>query len=103
MFASLGLDIDSHVLCSWEAILIELDRKPFSDLARIVQSLEDDRIWTLAEWVGEEFAPKAPDGTWYPHYHKLLYDLTDEAVRACSPFTRYESFPVIALTHAVHQ
>ena len=67
--------------------MVVMDSKPFPDLARLVQKLNDDRVWVYAEWVGNTFSPKI-NGSWVYGYHKLLYDLTDEAVRACSPKTR---------------
>jgi len=64
-----------------------MDSKPFHGLAEILHQLHDDRIWVYAEWIGQQFAPKI-DGVWIANYHQLLYDLTDEAIRACSPQTR---------------
>ena len=76
-------------LCSWEAVIVVMDSKPFHDLAAILNRLQDHRIWVFAEWIGPQFAPKA-EGVWLPNYHQVLYDLTDEAIRACSPHTRPE-------------
>jgi hypothetical protein len=39
--------------------------------------------------VGSEFAPKQPNGAWAPHYHGLLYNLTDDAIQVCPPETRW--------------
>lgn len=64
-----------------------LDQKPFRDLAKIVDSFKDDRIWVYAEWIGKQYACKE-DGVWLAGYHGILYDLTDEAIRACSQDTR---------------
>ena len=79
--------IDNRVLYRWEAILVVMDSKPFMELAQILQDLNDDRIWVFAEWIGSNFSPRLK-GEWAPNYHGLLYDLTDEAVFACSPNTR---------------
>ena len=65
-----------------------LDRKPFQELAGLVAGFKDDRIWVYAEWIGHEYASKI-DGVWVSGYHGLLYDLTDEAIKACSSNTRY--------------
>lgn len=49
-----GVCAPSHVICpvcSWEAVLVVLDSEPFRDLHRILQDLNDDRIWVFAEWV----------------------------------------------------
>ena len=35
----------------WEALLVVMDNKPFSDLHEILQEVADDRIWVFAEWV----------------------------------------------------
>lgn len=72
---------------SWEAVVIVLDRKPFEELAQIIDSFKDDRIWAYAEWIGQQYASKE-DGVWLAGYHGILYDLTDEAIRACSSETR---------------
>jgi hypothetical protein len=37
--------------CSWEAVLLVLDSRPFEDLHHIVEDFQDDRIWVFAEWV----------------------------------------------------
>ena len=37
--------------CSWEAVLVVMDSEPFRDMYRILQDLDDDRIWVFAEWV----------------------------------------------------
>ncbi|KAK9813768.1 hypothetical protein WJX73_008320 [Symbiochloris irregularis] len=72
----------------WEAVLLVLDGKPFDDLAHTVQDFEDDRIWTFAEWIGLQFAPHAEEG-WAHGYHHQLYNLTDEAIRACPASTQW--------------
>lgn len=65
-----------------------LDSQPFSDLPHILQSLDDDRVWVFAEWVGPEFAARV-GSQWVPTYHSMLYNLTDEAVRACPRSTKW--------------
>lgn len=72
----------------WEAVLIVLDSQPFPDLAHILQSLDDDRVWVFAEWIGPEFAARS-GSQWVPTYHSMLYNLTDEAVRACPRSTKW--------------
>jgi len=39
------------VCCSWEAVLLVLDARPFEDLHHIVEEFQDERIWVFAEWV----------------------------------------------------
>ncbi|KAK9840401.1 hypothetical protein WJX74_009271 [Apatococcus lobatus] len=72
----------------WEAILMVMDSRPFQELSQIVQEAADDRIWTFAEWNGPQFSPKTA-GAWNLGYHALLYNLTDEAIRACPPSTQW--------------
>ena len=74
--------------CRWEAILMVMDSRPFQELSQIVQETGDDRIWTFAEWNGPQFSPKTA-GAWNLGYHALLYNLTDEAIRACPPSTQW--------------
>lgn len=72
----------------WEAILVVLDGQPFSDLPHILQALDDDRVWVFAEWVGPDYAART-GASWAPLYHGMLYNLTDEAVRACPRSTQW--------------
>ena len=72
----------------WEAIVMVLDSRPFPDLAHILQKLDDDRLWVFAEWIGPEFAARV-GAQWVPTYHSMLYNLTDEAVRACPRTTKW--------------
>ena len=65
-----------------------LDSRPFPDLAHILQRLDDDRVWVFAEWIAPEFAARS-GSHWLPDYHSMLYNLTDEAVRACPRTTRW--------------
>lgn len=37
--------------CSWEAIIVVMDSRPFRDLHHIIQEYEDERVWVYAEWV----------------------------------------------------
>ena len=37
--------------CSWEAILVMVDKKPFPEAYDIIQSLNESRAWVFAEWV----------------------------------------------------
>ena len=39
--------------------------------------------------IGSDFAPKQPNGAWAPHYHGLLYNLTDDAIQVCPPETSW--------------
>ena len=72
----------------WEAIITVLDSRPFSDLAHMLQQLDDDRVWVFSEWIGPEFAARS-GSQWVPTYHSMLYNLTDEAVRACPRSTKW--------------
>ena len=72
----------------WEAVLVVLDSRPFPDLAQILQQLDDDRVWVFAEWIGPDFAARS-GSQWVPTYHSMLYNLTDEAVRACPRSTKW--------------
>lgn len=65
-----------------------LDSRPFPDLAHILQSLDDDRVWVFAEWIAPEFAARS-GSQWVSTYHSMLYKLTDEAVRACPRTTKW--------------
>lgn len=62
------------------------DARPFVDIHRIVDRLNDDRVWVFAEWIGQEFMPKQ-DNQWVAGYHERLYNLTDDAIRVCPPNT----------------
>ena len=53
-----------------------------------MQEVDDDRIWTFAEWIGMQFTPQAENG-WAAGYHHQLYNLTDEAIRACPTSTEW--------------
>ncbi|KAK9811560.1 hypothetical protein WJX72_005917 [[Myrmecia] bisecta] len=72
----------------WEAVLLVMDSKPFEDLQYILQDLKDERVWVFAEWIGVQFSPRV-DNQWAQGYHALLYNLTDEAVRACPTDTKW--------------
>lgn len=76
----------------WEALLVIMDNTPFEELDEMLRNLDDDRVWTYANWVHSDFAPKDKDGTWKPLYHDKLYNLTDEAARACAPGTEWVVF-----------
>lgn len=65
-----------------------LDGRAFRDLPHILQDLDDDRVWVFAEWVGPDFAARV-GSAWAPLYHGMLYNLTDEAVRACPRNTEW--------------
>jgi len=67
---------------------VVLDSRPFPDLAQILQQLDDDRVWVFAEWIGPDFAARS-GSQWVPTYHSMLYNLTDEAVRACPRSTKW--------------
>jgi hypothetical protein len=77
-----------------ELLLLVQDGKPFHELPGIVSQLADPRVRIYAQNEGERYAARISsagddDGTWNPAYHDMLYALTDEAVRACSPDTRW--------------
>ncbi|KAF8065512.1 EXOSC8 [Scenedesmus sp. PABB004] len=75
---------------SWSALLLVLDNRPFPDLRHIVRDAADERIDVFAEWISARYAPKTPDGRQWAHdYHAKLYNLTDEAIRACPRRTRW--------------
>lgn len=70
----------------WEAVLVMVDKKPFSEAYDIIRDLnETSRAWIYTEWIGEEYTPKQPDGGWTEGYHGMLYNVTDDAIRVCSP------------------
>uniref|UniRef100_A0A383WPA8 Uncharacterized protein n=1 Tax=Tetradesmus obliquus TaxID=3088 RepID=A0A383WPA8_TETOB len=75
---------------SWTALLLVMDNRPFPDLRHIVRDAADDRIDVFAEWISAKYQPKTPDGQqWMVNYHAKLYNLTDEAIRACPRNTRW--------------
>lgn len=45
--------------CSWEALLIVMDNRPFPELRKIVREANDSRIWVHAEWVSGRWSTKA--------------------------------------------
>lgn len=69
-------------------MLLVLDGTPFEEMARIVQTCKDDRLWTYAEWIGAQYTAQDQHGG-ASEYHHQLYNLTDEAIRACPPTTRW--------------
>ena len=70
----------------WEAVLVMVDRRPFSEAHEIIRDLnETSRAWIYTEWIGEEYTPKQPDGAWSEGYHGMLYNVTDDAIRVCNP------------------
>ncbi|BDA44930.1 hypothetical protein COCOBI_06-4090 [Coccomyxa sp. Obi] len=72
----------------WEALLVVMDSLPFSRLPAILAEINDDRLWVFAELIGNEYTPKN-GGSWAPGYHGLLYNLTDQAFRACPHSTEW--------------
>ncbi|KAG1653816.1 hypothetical protein FOA52_001019 [Chlamydomonas sp. UWO 241] len=72
-----------------ELLLLVQDGKPFHELPGIVSQLADPRVRIYAQNEGEQYSARMADGTWNPAYHDMLYALTDEAIRACSPETRW--------------
>ncbi|KAF6263567.1 hypothetical protein COO60DRAFT_1282230 [Scenedesmus sp. NREL 46B-D3] len=75
---------------SWTALLSVMDNRPFPDLRHIVRDAADDRIDVFAEWISARHQPKTADGKqWMKDYHAKLYNLTDEAIRACPRGTRW--------------
>ena len=73
----------------WEALLVVADSMTFPDLPYLVQRLNDDRIWIFADLVSLEFTARNEDGGWVADYHRKLYGVTDDAIRACRPNTRW--------------
>eukprot|EP00798_Chlamydomonas_sp_ICE-L_P021734 gene21734-28756_t len=59
---------------NWEALLVVMDGKPFSDLPAIIEDIGDSRISIHTELVGLEYRAKNPDGTWNGKYHDMLYN-----------------------------
>lgn len=82
-----GLRSQSHT--NWEALLVVMDNRNFPDLRDFVNGLKDDRVWVYAEWVAWKYGAKETNGSWTADYHNKLYNLTDEAIRACSPNTTW--------------
>lgn len=39
------------VECSWEAVFVVADKKPFPELYTILESMNETRGWVFAEWV----------------------------------------------------
>ncbi len=76
------------ICCRWEAILVVMDSRPFENLSQVLQEIGDERVWTFAEWIGPGFSPKSGP-VWNLGYHGLLYNLTDEAIRACPSSTKW--------------
>lgn len=72
----------------WEAIVIVMDGKPFEDLPAILQRVNDERVWMFADHIGQNFAPKV-NGQAVTAYHEKLYNLTDDAIRACPRTSRW--------------
>jgi hypothetical protein len=72
----------------WEALILVMDGKPFEDLPYILQRVNDDRVWMYADYVGQQFAPKV-NGEFQIMYHEKLYNLTDDAIRACPRSSRW--------------
>ncbi|EIE21685.1 hypothetical protein COCSUDRAFT_56879 [Coccomyxa subellipsoidea C-169] len=75
-------------LLRWEALLVVMDSRPFTRLPTILAEIADDRIWIFAELIGTEYTSKH-GGAWVPGYHGLLYNLTDQAFRACPASTEW--------------
>jgi hypothetical protein len=76
------------LLNRWEALILVMDGKPFEDLPYILQRVNDDRVWMYADYVGQQFAPKV-NGEFQIMYHEKLYNLTDDAIRACPRSSRW--------------
>lgn len=67
-----------------------MDNRPFPDLRHIVRDADDERIQVFAEWISARNQPRTNDGQqWAPEYHTRLYNLTDDAVRACPRDTQW--------------
>ncbi len=49
-------------------MLLVADSVPFTGLPHLLRDVADDRVWTYAEWVGPEYAPRT-GGDWTPGYH----------------------------------
>ncbi|KAL6762234.1 hypothetical protein V8C86DRAFT_2522953 [Haematococcus lacustris] len=73
----------------WEALLLVYDDRTFGELGRMVEDLQDSRIWIFAEWVKYGWGAKDANGYWKPDYHKRLYNVTDYAIRACPRSSRW--------------
>eukprot|EP00775_Hariotina_reticulata_P012502 gene12502-12637_t len=74
----------------WVAMLLVMDNRPFPDLRHIVRDGADERIQVFAEWISAHYQPKTADGrSWSNDYHSKLYNLTDEAIRACPKSTSW--------------
>jgi hypothetical protein len=83
---SLLSSLQDQSVPDWEAILVTLDKRAFPEAYDLVNELnETSRVWMYSEWIGEEYTPKQPDGQWSEGYHATLYNLTDDAIRLCSP------------------
>ncbi|GAX77334.1 hypothetical protein CEUSTIGMA_g4780.t1 [Chlamydomonas eustigma] len=70
----------------WVARLAVLDTKPFGSLRKMLKKLDDDRVAVGAEWISGQFRALEGQG-WAPGYLEKLYNITDEAIRTCPPWT----------------
>jgi len=78
--------LQDQTVGAWEAVLVMVDKTPFTEAYDIIRDLnETSRAWIYTEWIGERYTPKQPDGTWTEGYHGTLYNVTDDAIRACAP------------------
>lgn len=37
--------------CSWEAVFVVVDKKPFPEMYTIIENMNETRAWVFAEWV----------------------------------------------------
>ncbi len=87
---SLLSSLQDQTVSRWEAVLVMVDKQPFSEAHDIIRDLnETSRAWIYTEWIGEEYSPKQSDGGWSEGYHGMLYNVTDDAIRVCSPETEW--------------
>ncbi len=73
----------------WEALLLVMDNRPFPDLRTLVRQANESRVSVYAEWISYKYEPKTADKQWSEGYHGKLYNLTDDAVRACPRHTHW--------------
>ncbi len=66
-----------------------MDNRPFPDLRSIVRNSNESRVHVYAEWISYKYPPKTEDKQWSEGYHGKLYNLTDEAIRACPKETTW--------------
>mmetsp|Transcript_7006 Transcript_7006/g.13794 ORF Transcript_7006/g.13794 Transcript_7006/m.13794 type:complete len:521 (-) Transcript_7006:400-1962(-) len=78
--------LQAQTLTNWEAHIVVVDNKPFTDLYNIIDDISDSRINVFSFWIRDRYKPRDKGGNWEKEYHPHLYNGTDSAVYiGCSP------------------